>query len=98
MNDEEAYFGDCMLTLCATTSSLNSKLVGYLQDYVKQTFGPLTPYRVIPVSLSMCGETPEAYAADVSRERTFCLAGGAICLLAGAAALFAAFRKRGNKL
>ena len=95
LNDEDAYFGDCTLTLCATTQSLNEKLAEFLRDYVKSTFGPLTPYRVAPVSLIMRGETPEAYAASVSRERNLCLLGGVVLILCGAAVLIAFFRKRG---
>lgn len=95
MNDESAYRGDCVISpLYATASSLNAKLAGYLQDYVKSVYGPLTPYRTVALSLTVRGKTPEAYAAGVSRERNVCLIGGTALLLAGAAILILSFRRR----
>ena len=96
MNDENAGPGDCRLTLCATVGALKAQLAEYLHDYVKDVYDPLTPYQMIPVSLTMRGETPEEYTASMSRGRILYLAGGAACLLAGAAILAAVFRKRTN--
>ena len=94
MDDEDAGLGDCKVTLCATTAPLDGKLSEYLNAYVKDTFGELTPYRVVPLGRTLRGETEWEYTDSVLRERKTCRAAGALCLLAGSALLFAAMRRR----
>ncbi|MBR3503247.1 MAG: hypothetical protein IKO07_03260 [Clostridia bacterium] len=101
MNDEAAGPGDCVVTLCATTTPLGAKLAEYLQAYVgdaadELALGDAGDYGVATVSLAMRGETPWEYTESVLNERKNCRAGGAFCLLAGSALLFAAFGKRGH--
>lgn len=86
------------LSFCATATALDMTLSDYLNDFVRQTFGPLTPYRVAPLELIWAGENPEDYAAGMAGERGFYVKCAAVCAaLAASLFLISFFTRRNNK-